>query len=177
MPNIFVLNEPVEVVQPTSIHAYDTNEFVLQYIPPFLRHAKLVGFLRALLAPLVSYRNRLVLVTYPDIERRARYNSQVIVFEKLLNYEMGYSNGEITIQDGTPVGRIYTSNADEHDPVYFANTDENAPVYVGNATEYITAYDFVVRVPQSLYDNRLGKLKGLVNKYKLAGVNYSVVAY
>lgn len=161
----------------SNIQAFDINEFVLQYVPPFLRYPKLIGFLRALLSPLVSYRNQLLLTIYPTIERRAHYNSQVIVFEALLNFEFGYVSQQITILDGTVLNRVYTANADEHDPVYTANADENAPVFIGNAAEYRTPYDFIVRVPQQLYNTQLARLRSLVNKYKLAGVNYNVVAY
>ncbi|TDN38603.1 hypothetical protein E4631_24075 [Hymenobacter sp. UV11] len=160
-----------------NIQAFDINAYVLQYVPPFLRYPKLIGYLQALLAPLVSYRYRLLTSIYPTLERRARYNSQVIVFEALLNYELGYVSQEITILDGTIVGQIYTANADENAPIYTANASELDPVYIGNAAEYDPQFDFIVRAPQQLVSTQLVRLKSLVNKYKMVGTVYTVVAY
>lgn len=160
-----------------NIQAFDINEYVLQYVPPFLRYPKLIGYLRALLAPLVSYRYRLLTSTYPALERRARYSSQVIIFEALLNAEFGYVSQEITILDGTSLGQVYTANADENDPLYTANASELAPVYIGNAAEYDPKFDFIVRAPKQLTNTKLVRLKSLVNKYKMAGTVYTVTAY
>lgn len=174
-----ILNPPPGPVSftPVDIQSFDIDEFVLQYIPPFLRKAKLVAFLRSLVAPLVSFRYTLVTAIYPDLERRARYSSQVIVFEKLLNYEFQYLNHEITIDSDPDTDHVYTHGVIENNPLYLSNSSENSPVYLKNHPEYQSPWDFTVRVPQHLFNTELPRLKAIINKYKLIGTNYRIITY
>jgi hypothetical protein len=160
-----------------NIQAFDIAEFVLQYLPPNLRKAKLVSFIRAILTPLISFRQTLVTIVYPDLEQRARYNSQVIVFEKVLNREFLYLNSEITIDSDPDTDHVYTYRANEAHPVFLSNATEGKPVYLKNHPEYQSPWDFTVRVPLSLFNTKLPKLKATINKYKLVGTNYRIITY
>jgi hypothetical protein len=160
----------------SDIHNVIIDKFINDYLPPFLRQRKMFLFLRSLLAPLQTFRNNLVNNYHPLIERKARYNSQVIVFEKLLNDTFN-TGTDIFINAAARIERFYFANEAENQPKYFANESEDQPQYIGDAKEYSPLYDFTVNVPQLVYTASYGRIKATIEKYKLVGVNYNIVAY
>lgn len=171
---------PVILDNPTTptvknIHNVDIDKFILRYLPPFLRAQKTFIFIHSLLVPLQTFRNNLVNTYHPFIEQKARYNSQVIVFEKLLNDT--FNTTGIFINAAARINRVYFFNEIENQPKYLFNKSEIKPFYLGNHIEYIPAFDFTVNVPQLIYDASYARIKGVIERYKLVGVNYNIVAY
>lgn len=158
-----------------NIHDVNIDRFILRYLPPFLRTERTFLFLHSLLVPLQTFRNTLVNTYHPLIERKARYNSQVIVFEKLLNDTFACTG--IFINSSARVNRVYFFNDIENQPKYLFNASESLPFYLGNHSEYLPQFDFTVNVPKVVYDASYARIKGVVERYKLVGVNYNIVTY
>jgi hypothetical protein len=157
-----------------SIQNWTISKYVRQYLAPVLRTPRVLEFLYSLTAPLQSFRDQLTNSIYPALERRARYNAQVIRFEKLLDTELNtagiYINRQVTIP------RFYVFNEAENNPKYFFNGAEIDPVFIYGGEEYYPAFDFIVHVPATVFNNQLARAKALVNKHKLAGTTYQVVS-
>lgn len=160
------------------------NILVEQLTPSFLRYPKMLAWVKCLVVPvnylyleLQSYR----LVTLKKIE----YTGQIIYLEKLLNdaYITIDTPYPIFIEDVANIEYFYLSNKIEGlPPVCISNKDENnTPVYIGNATEYITNCEFIVKIPQFVYDALttadLNQMKTLINFYKIAGKRFIIQSY
>ena len=163
------------------IQFFSVGKYVRQYISPLLRKPKLQAFLLALVAPLQSFRDSRTDTIYPELEARARYNAQVVRFEKALNIIFQVTTTPIFrgiyLDDSYILPRLYTYNEDEQLPLYVANEDENQPVYIANNLEYLPIFDFAVYVPLAIYNAQLTRVDALVRKYKLAGTTYTLVPY
>lgn len=148
-------------------------------LPPTKRQPILVAFIKALSAPLQSLNNWIADVYYPDVERRTRWNAQVMLFSKLLNdlHNAGNYTNRIYVDAGVADREnIYFYNQREAVPVYFSNQAENLPVYLYNEIEYEAPYDFVVNYPSTL-EPKVKQIESSVKKYKIIGTNYIMKSY
>lgn len=107
------------------------------------------------------------------------FTGQVIYLEKLLNDTFNNGGTEIFIEDGIlKIAPFLFNTAEDADPFYVFNTAETseANLYLYNTAEYTGNLDFIVKVPTALVfdDNHM---KSLINKYKLAGKNYTIQTY
>jgi len=105
------------------------------------------------------------------------FTGQVIYLEKLLNDTFNNGGTEIFIEDGGKIAP-FIFNTEENEPdLFIYNTEENEPdLFIYNTEEYPGNVDFIVKVPTALVcdDNHM---KSLINKYKLAGKNYTIQTY
>lgn len=105
------------------------------------------------------------------------FTGQVIYLEKLLNDTFNNGGTEIFIEDGGKIAP-FIFNTEENEPdLFIYNTEENEPdFFIYNTEEYPGNIDFIVKVPTALVfdDNHM---KSLINKYKLAGKNYTIQTY
>lgn len=158
-----------------NVQNFNTDAWINRMLPPFLRQPKTFQYLHSLLRPLQTFRDGLVFTYQPLLEQKARYNSQVIVFEKVMNTELNTSG--IYINTAGRVNRVYFFNHVELFPRYIFNNSEGKPLYLGNKVEYNPAFDFTVNAPQAVYNTSYDRLKGVIEKYKLVGVNYQILPY
>lgn len=105
------------------------------------------------------------------------FTGQVIYLEKLLNDTFNNGGTGIFIEDGGKIAP-FIFNTEENEPdLFIYNTEENEPdFFIYNTEEYPGNVDFIVKVPTALVfdDNHM---KSLINKYKLAGKNYTIQTY
>lgn len=107
------------------------------------------------------------------------FTGQVIYLEKLLNDTFNNGGTEIFIEDGIlKIAPFLFNTAEDADPFYVFNTAETneANLYLYNTAEYTGNLDFIVKVPTALVFDE-NQMKSLINKYKLAGKNYTIQTY
>lgn len=118
-------------------------------------------------------------ITYKaDSLKELSYNSQTIIFEKLLN----------DFLDDT-LRRIYIDNSfDNKEPTHLFNKGEDVPVYLYDIAEakppvylydkieFLEDYDFTIYVPTALTGEE-DRLRAIANKYKLASTEYNIIYY
>lgn len=146
-------------------------------LPPTKRQTIIVSFLKVLTTPLQSLNDYLVNTYYPDVTRRTRWNSQVLLFSKLLNDLHNPDLRNITIDGGaSDLEQEYVYNEIEEAPEYFYNVSESQPFYLHNISEYVSDIDFVVNYPSSIEDKK-NQIEATVKKYKIAGSNYMLQSF
>lgn len=153
--------------------------------PTFLRKPILMGILYSLLAPLTHIMSKLRSFRMV-CDYRLNHNGQVCYLRAVLNDQFDPVDRRITISD--------EPFQNEHVVIHHraANTDDPVPIRRGKeeATEAFigrtitrrgfggtNAYDFCVNLPFDLYQSiDIGRLRAVVNSYKLAskrfGINY-----
>lgn len=107
------------------------------------------------------------------------FTGQVIYLEKLLNDTFNNGGTEILIADGIlKIAPFLFNTAEDADPFYVFNTAETNEenLYLYNTAEYTGNLDFIVKVPTALVFDE-NQMKSLINKYKLAGKNYTIQTY
>lgn len=107
------------------------------------------------------------------------FTGQVIYLEKLLNDTFNNGGTEIFIEDGIlKIAPFLFNTAEDADPFYVFNTGETSEdnLYIYNTAEYTGNLDFIVKVPAALVFDE-NQMKSLINKYKLAGKNYTIQTY
>ena len=107
------------------------------------------------------------------------FTGQVIYLEKLLNDTFNNGGTEIFIEDGIlKIAPFLFNTAEDADPFYVFNTAETNEenLYLYNTAEYTGNLDFIVKVPTALVFDE-NQMKSLINKYKLAGKNYTIQTY
>jgi hypothetical protein len=116
------------------------------------------------------------------------YNGQTMVLESLLTilFTNNFGECEITIEDAVRTEPLYFHNKSEpFDAVYMMNVDDEwegipvhgDPQYIGNMEEFEAEADFIVRVhKEAVTDIEEAYLRSIVDKFKIAGKNYLVLA-
>jgi hypothetical protein len=148
-------------------------------LPPTKRQTIMVAFLKVLTSPLQSFNNWIADVYYPDVERRTRWNAQVMLFSKLLNdlHNAGDYNNRIYIDGGVAdLEPIYYYNSNENISVGYYNSSENIPIFKHNEPEYEAPFDFVVNYASAL-SAKVKQIESSVRKYKTVGTTYVLKSY
>jgi hypothetical protein len=102
-----------------------------------------------------------------DKEKQLSFSSQVFSLERMIEYYAGFGNGEIAITDGEIIEGLYFYRTEEQKPVYFPT------VYFSDSATWTTG-GFIVHCPVGA-DDKLDKIKYLLNRYKFAGTQYKIV--
>lgn len=159
---------------------YNFNPFnyVKQAVPSFIRGAKLLSYLKALLAPL----NTLIVLfnTYVSNSRYlANFTGQEVYLEHLLNDRFDPVQRRIYIDDGVAaILPPFVFNKVEQRPVYVYNKVENQPLYIYNKTEYGVGNDFIVYVPNAILNTLTQtQIEATVLLYKLASKQFSIQGF
>ncbi len=150
--------------------------------PPFKRGEKVLLWYKDILSPLQTARDDFFNVFAPDIEDRTRYNSQVLVLEKILNDTFGINAAPfifIQNQESTVDELIFRKEVEAYPPIFFRNEGEvpDSPVYFRNESETVTEFDFIVFVPIALFPTIEDQVRALTQQLKIAGVNFDVQSY
>ena len=158
------------------MYSIDLENIAHKLIPLGLRKLKFANFIKAVVKPMSSVRadfKKLISRTNYDLS----FTGQVIYLEHLLNNEFDNVNREIYIVDGANIAYNYVYNKAEQKPALHIYNDAEAEVlYIKNSMEYSTVVQFKVMVEQSIvYDEFI--MRQLIDKYRQAGVNYTIETY
>jgi len=155
----------------------DLNRAVRQYLPVRKKQPVMLALVYSLIYPVIEIYDRF-LIFRETILFKARYNSQIMYIEHLLNSYFNEGGTDIYIQDGVIIDEFHLfKTVEPNDPIYIYKVSEGGTdLYLYNDVEYDSVLDFTVNVPSSIvYDTNL--MKAWINRYKMAGKKYQIVNY
>ncbi|WP_442795299.1 hypothetical protein [Pelobium manganitolerans] len=162
------------------MYSVDFNTIIRQYLSTWFA-PKRFAWLSALLKPLFKTRDDVFVSFRAEAIELARYGCGSLVLQAILNkaFNTGNNTSIYIVNSDRFVQPVYIFNEDEgYDPLWVYNQAEGkTPLYVYNESEFAQSSDFVVYVPFSIYNSSLNRVRGLVDLYKIAGPNYSIISY
>lgn len=169
-----------------SVFNVDYNELVVQMLPVSKRKPKRIGWLRALVAPVVELWNLFMMNRAVNLYNLA-HNSQVCYMQAALNDTFDKVMRRIRIVDAVYIDPVYIYTVPELKPVTLYNEGE-APTLANPHPDPIPLYkdselsagvggfSFIVRVPVVVVFN-MARLRALVDSLRLPGRQYNVVTF
>ena len=162
-------------------------QFIRGLFPWFLRQAKTLALIKALIKPLQDVNDSFVTFRN-DIAFLLAFNAQVIYLQQYLNTVFPNSliyPANIHILDGANIDYFYLyRNIEAQPPVYLYRYSEGAaPRYLYRNSELVAgAFSYIIRVPSSVqagvdwngqpYSETL--LRSYVDQYNNAGRTYTI---
>lgn len=152
----------------------DFNNIASKIVPFQLRKSRVIDYLKSLLKPLV-FINNLFSNAQIKIDKDVLYTGQIIYLERLLNDLYDNTIRGIYIQDVANISKTYLHNRIEVRPPYYLynRSESEPPKYLKNRTEYFNNNRFTIHVPSSVTFQEI-QMRSVVDKYKQAGVNYTI---
>jgi hypothetical protein len=144
------------------------NKLIVLMLPPFLRKAKLIGYIQALVAPIDTLYYKWTLLRKDNLYK-VHHNGQICYLKKVLNDKLDPS-----------LRRIYIVNGNRYKREYLYTRPENRPRYLGtlflnrNSDYADTGVDFIVIAPKEIINSSPYELRVLIDFYKLGGKRYKV---
>lgn len=146
----------------------DFNKLALLMLPTFLRKEIIIGYIEALIAPIIT-------VHYEWKQKRLadwyklNHTGQVCLLRKVLNDALDVSDRRIYISDGNSFPRKYIYTRAENKPVFLGK------MFIYQNSEYVgTGADFIVYVPAEIINTKAHELNALIMFYKLASKRYQI---
>ena len=150
---------------------------LIDQLPSFLRKAKHINWLWALLAPLRRLGNQLIAFREAIREEISR-NGQEINLEKILNDRFDPLLRRIYIEDEqvTTPETVWLINENQVDPTLWLISEIPPGVTLPLKTieEHGQLGGFIVWLPTGLVFD-LAAMEAILNKYKLAGLHYKIM--
>lgn len=158
-----------------SIYDLTFIKQIRRLLPITKRKIKRISWIRDLLEPLQTLKDQIFNVYRPDVVERAKYNSQTIVLEYILNKKFDATLKRIYIVNFlTVLIYQYFYKKSENKPNYFYKKSEGKPFYLYKGSEYAIDFDFIVHCPVGLAGQDK-QVRAEIEKYKVVGVNYTVI--
>lgn len=160
-------------------YSLDFNKIIRRYLATWFRPVR-YAWLSSLVSPLYISADNMFVKYRQDALERANYNCQTIVLQEVLNKILATgSPNAIYIKNADEfVEQVYINNeAEGYEGVPLNNEGSGEPLFIFNEYEFAQTFDFVVYVPQSVYNQSLDLVKSIVNRYKLAGMKYQIIYY
>ena len=165
-----------------QVYSINWNRFVALQVPSFLRKAKLLAYLNALIVAVAHLH-----VAFLAFRRQALYkvnhNSQICYLQAVLNDSFDNVQRRIVIRNAILREPVWFYEPEENKPVWFYEASDNKPVYFREENEFVgDGADFLVVMPIALQpiaeeDNTALEIqiKGQIDYYKLFVKNYKIV--
>ena len=135
----------------------------------------------AVLVTPIKWLNDQVVIFATSAYYQLSFNGQVIYLEHYLNDLFDNNDRRIFISDDSLLLAPYLFNKeDNEDPLYIYNKeDAEAPFYIYNREDYYSQGSFIINVPSAipLTASLINQIKSATNRYKQAGVNYTIVNF
>ena len=159
-------------------YSWNITNIVNWLLPTFLRKPKMIAWLKSLLFPLNEKHQEFL--SYVDDKRyELDFTGQVISLERLLNDKYDNVDRRIFISQ-EKADEVFFFDDDDLNPAneIFLFDDNNVNVGSENAFFFFSdssglLTDFIVNIPNTVVFSE-SELRVLVNKYKLAGKNFSI---
>lgn len=111
------------------------------------------------------------------VQRKLRFNAQIIYLEHFLNDLYDPANKGIYIEDLANLELAYVFNHIEERPaLYLYNDFEQIPVYLFNNSEQNGQVEYIVRVPTDVVYNEL-LMRKQIQTYNIAGKRFEIKTY
>ena len=165
-----------------NIYIVTYQEFKRQLLPALLRKPKLLDWLKALIAPLVSLYDDFYVFKTQGIYK-TEHNASVTLLEKALNDSFDTIIRAIYINNALILDSEHYYDAPEGNPLYFYDDPNGAPQYFLDSSSYnVYGSDFTVFLPAAIKpalpadeERLLTKIRALLDYYKLFGTKYTLV--
>lgn len=152
-------------------YSIDFDRLIKILLPPVLNSTIQNKWIQSLLNPLKETHTYFGLFRL-DINKRARFNGQVIILENILNDEFDPDERGIIIQSNVNViSQVYIYQPAESGSEYIYQPSENIDTFIFQPDEDMTSsYDFIVIVPDGILsiEDEL-RIKALTNRWKIDG--------
>lgn len=166
---------------------------IYSQLPSFLRTPKRLAWLQLMVKGLKDIQTDFAAFRL-DANRQATYTGQVMVLERMLNLVYyGLDDTYATASDPTAGGHIYIEKVINNLPsnytfyesegqapkFIYLDSEAQPPTYGYFSSEYYSLTSFVVKVPVSLglTASQLNAMRSRIDKYIIAGFNYTIQTY
>lgn len=158
------------------IYIVDWQKLATWLMPPALRDAELLGFVKALVAPISNLHNRFL--TYRNyINYQLTITPQVCYMEKALNDRYDVDDRRITIVDAAEKTPVVLFTKPENKPIKLYTKAENIhKVFFTKGETAQFTVDFIVKVPV-MVDFDVNEMTQFVNSYKLPGRTFKIMIF
>lgn len=152
----------------------DYNKLVVLLLPTFLRKPILVGYLRALILPL----DQLYYKWYNwriDNLYKLDHTSQICYLRGSLNDKFDPVERRIRLGDGNFYTTTYIYTEAEAQEVWMKTESEDETIWLRTESETAdTGLDFIVYVPETIYNKQIHALHAHIKFYKAGGKRYNI---
>lgn len=153
----------------------DWNVFGVQHLPNKWRDVASIQFVKVLLRPL----NDLYYIWYNwriDNIYKLEHTGQICYLRGSLNDKFDPVERRIYIGDGLLFDTQYIFTEAEEQDVWMETDDEDETIWLRTESETAdTGLDFIVYVPETIYNTQLDGLKAHIEFYKAGGKRYNIV--
>tara|TARA_R100001369_G_C3292743_1_gene164213 strand:- start:638 stop:1156 length:519 start_codon:yes stop_codon:yes gene_type:complete len=169
---------------PNAIYTVDFNKFVKQLLITFLRKAKTLALVRAVIKPLITgytvfetFKTRQIYIT--------GHNAQITLFQQALNDGFDATQRRIYIANAVIEDTEHYYDPEYGEPLFFYDDGDGDPQYfLDRSTFNQTGGNFSVNVPVAMEeadptDKLLFEtaLKAEIERYKIFGTTYTIKYY
>lgn len=157
--------------------SFDVNwdKLVLYLLPTFLRRPFLLGYIRALLAPMESLYYKWYNWRIDNIYK-LEHTNQICYLRGSLNDKFDPVERRIRIGNGLLYETQYIFTEAEGQDVWLYTEQEAEILWLRTEAETAdTGLDFIVYVPEEIYNSQLDGLKAHIDFYKAGGKRYKII--
>jgi hypothetical protein len=146
----------------------DFRKLAVLLLPTFLRKSILMGFVTAINRPIANLYDKWRFFREGNIYK-VQHTGQVCYLRKVLNDKLDPSLRRIVITDGQRYKRQYLYTRAENKPKFLGK------IFLRDRSDYEdTGVDFIVQVPNLIFENSIFELQALIDFYKACGLNYKI---
>ncbi len=158
-------------------YSFDIADIVDKQLPTRKKGARHLDWLFVLVNSLTFAFDKFT--TFRDSSlKELSYNSQTIIFEKMLNDNVDNTLRRIFVDntfDNT--AKVHLVAKGEDAPTFLFDISEGEPAtFLRDPSEFIQDFDFTIFVPVALTDQET-LVRALANKFKMSGIEYTIVFY
>lgn len=155
-------------------YSVNYKKLVVLLLPSFLRKPKLIGYLQALTVPIDQLYYKWSNFRKDNLYK-LEHTGQVCSLEKSLNDKFDPTERRIYLGEGNVYDTTYIYTEGEFQDVFLGTEGEEDTLWIYTESETAdNGIDFIVFVPQSVYDTQIYGLKAHVNYYKAGGKRYEI---
>ncbi|MDA6068632.1 hypothetical protein NJT12_03275 [Flavobacterium sp. AC] len=153
----------------------DFNRLSILLLPTFLRKQNLVKYVQALVTPIGSLHYKWSNWRIENIFK-IEYSGQVCYLRKSLNDKFDPLQRRIRIGDGNIHEVTYIYTEVELQNAFLHTENESQIIWIRSEAETAsTGLDFIVFVPQEVYDSDFFGLHAHIKFYKAGGKRYNIL--
>lgn len=153
----------------------DVNRLVVEYLPTMLRKPTVATIAQIVHQPLVSGHFNWHQWREENIYK-LNHTGQICYLRKALNDKFDPALRRIYIGDGNLNETPYIYTEVEPQEEHTGKEDEEEVFWLYNEAETAdTGYDFIVWVPQEIYNTQIYGLRAIIEFYKAGGKRYQIM--
>lgn len=152
-------------------YSIDFNRLVSLLLPMPLNRPAHKAWLEMLVSPLKHVHDQFIAYRI-EVNRRLRFNGQIIILENILNDNFDNTNRGIRIDtNNDTLRRLFIYQYQEQDKEFVHQYIESRPLYIFQAQEeFEHTFDFLVIVPDGILTlEEESRIKALTNRWKIDG--------